>query len=149
MLSLSRWSPFEEMANFHREFDRTFARSGGRQAYDWTPAVEVTSGKEAWMITAALPGASPDDVHVDIDNQVLTIKGERRAWDESAEAVETYVSELHYGSFERRFTIPDNVDGEKVSASFENGMLTLTLPVTEAAKPRKIEIMGASTKKVA
>lgn len=146
MLSLSRWNPIEEMASLHREFDRAFARSGVRQAYDWTPAVEVLSGKEGWTITAALPGVTPDDVSVDIDRHILTIKEERRAWDESGE---TYVSELNYGSFERRFTIPENVDTEKVGASFENGMLTLTLPVTEAAKPRSIEILGASKKKAA
>ena len=136
------------MASFHRDFDRALGRRGTQWGWDWAPAVEVTSGKEAWTITAALPGINPDDVHVDVDHNVLTIKGERRAMNESAEK---HLSEFSYGSFERSFTVPDNVDTEKVRANFENGMLTLTLPLTEATKPKRIEIPGTSSsrKKVA
>lgn len=146
MLNMSRWNPFEEMVSFHRDFDCGFGRRVSQCDWDWSPAVEVTSGKEDWTITVALPGINPEDVQVSLDHNVLTIKGERRA-----ENAEKHLSEFSYGSFERRFTVPDNVDTERVSGKFENGMLTLTLPLTEATKPKQIKIASSSnsTKKAA
>ena len=94
----------------------------------------------------ALPGIDPKDVHVDLHQNVLTITGERTLNEEKSEQ---HVSEIGYGRFERSFTLPDNVASEKVNAHFENGMLELTLPVSEAAKPRRIEIGETSSKKVA
>ena len=139
MLSLSRWNPFEEMSSFHRDLDRAFGWSDGstRRNWSWLPAAEVTSGSEGWTIRMALPGIAPKDVNVELDHHVLTISGERAV---SADETKKHVSELGYGRFSRSFTLPETVDTAKVSAKFENGMLELTLPVTEATKPRRIEI---------
>ena len=152
MLSLSRWNPFEELTNLHREMDRVFGRSwdevpAGR-SWSWVPASEVASDEQGWKVQMALPGIDPKDVHVDLNNNVLTVTGERTMKGEKAEQ---HLSEIGYGRFERSFTLPENVDLTNVGAHFENGMLELTLPVTEAAKPRRIEITGGKTipKKVA
>ena len=139
MLSLTRWNPFEEMSDFHHDIDRAFGWSVAppRRGLSWLPAAEVTSGSEGWTIRMALPGIDQKDVSVDLDHSVLTVSGERTVPEEKAKR---HVSELGYGRFTRSFTLPDTVDVQKVAAKFENGMLELTLPVTEATKPRRIEI---------
>ena len=112
------------------------------------PATEVTSTAQGWKVQMALPGIDPKDVHVDLNNNVVSITGERTT---KGEKSEQHLSEIGYGRFERSFTLPENVDLTKVGASFENGMLEVTLPVTEAAKPRRIEVTDGKTtpKKVA
>ena len=141
MLSLTRWNPFEDLNGLHREMDRVFGRSYGdnpkTDGWSWVPATEVTSDKEGWKVKMALPGIEPKNVHVDLHGNLLTVKGERTIKEENAEK---HISEIGYGSFERSFTLPDEVDAEKVHATFDNGMLMLTLPVAEQTKPRKIEI---------
>ena len=145
MLSVTRWNPFEELTSLHREMDRVFGWSWAEYPSDrgwcWVPATEVTSGKEGWKVRMALPGIDPKHVHVDLTGNLLTIKGERTVKEES---VERHMSEIGYGSFERRFTLPDNVDVDKVHATSDKGMLELTLPVAEATKPRRIEIEGGA-----
>ena len=155
MLSLTRWNPFEELTSVHGEMDRVFGRSWGEypegERRPWVPATEVTSGKDGWKVRIALSGIDPKGVHVDLNADVLTVKGERTVKKEEGEE---HISEIGYGRFERSFTLRDNVDVEKVSATFEHGMLELVLPMAEAAKPRRIEISGVqatptSGKKVA
>ena len=139
MLSRDRWYPFEEMSNFHRDINRAFGWSGApiKSGQSWLPAAEVTSGSEGWTIRMGLPGIDPKDVSVDLDHNVLTISGERTTPEGEDKK---HLSELGYGRFTRSFTLPDTVDTEKVAAKFEHGMLALTLPVTEATKPRRIKI---------
>ena len=141
MLSRDRWYPFEEMSDFHRDINRAFGWSGAplKSGQSWLPAAEVTSGSEGWTIRMGLPGIDPKDVSVDLDHNVLTISGERTTPEGKDKK---HLSELGYGSFMRSFTLPDTVDTEKVAAKFEHGMLELTLPVTEATKPRRIKIVA-------
>ena len=151
MSSLTHWDPFEELtSSLHREMDRVFGRSWGeypaRKGWSWVPATEVTSGKGGWKVRMALPGIDPTDVHVDLSHNVLAITGERTV---KAERTEQQISEIGYGRFARSFTIPEHVAIEKVSAYFDNGMLELRLPVSEAAKPRRIDIGKTAPKKVA
>ena len=150
MLSVTRWNPFEELTSMHREMDRVFGRSWGeyaaRKGRSWVPAAEVTSETGGWKVRMALPGIDPADVHVDLNHNVLTITGERTV---KTEESEQQISEIGYGRFERSFTLPEHVATEKVSANFDNGMLELTLPVSEAAKPRRIEIGKTAPRKVA
>ena len=154
MLSVTRWNPFDELPSLHREMERMFGRSWGEfpaeRSWSWVPATEVTSDEQGWKVQMALPGIDPKDVHVDLNRNVLTITGER-TMKVKGEKSEQHLSEIGYGRFDRSFTLPENVDLTKVGANFENGMLELTLPVTEAAKPRRIEITGGKTipKKVA
>ena len=140
MLSMTRWNPFEELGTLHREMDRVFGRYVGEEPAagpGWTPATEVRTGDDGWRVRMALPGIDPSQVHVDLQGGSLTISGERTRTEENGPG---YASEIRYGRFERAFTLPAKIDAEKVSAHYENGMLELTLPLAEAAKPRRIEI---------
>jgi HSP20 family protein len=102
----------------------------------------VATDKHGWKVRMGLPGVESKDVHVELDHTTLTVSGERTVKEESADR---HLSEIGYGRFERRFTLPENVDSEKVSARFENGMLELTLPVAEVVQNRRrIEIAGAN-----
>lgn len=145
MLSMTRWNPFEELGTLHRDMDRVFGRYIGSDEPTsgpaWTPATEVRTGDDGWKVRMALPGIDPSDVHVDLHGGSLTISGERTRTEKDAGG---YASEIHYGRFERAFTLPAKVDAEKVSAHYENGMLELTLPLAETARPRRIAI-GTTT----
>ena len=141
MLSMTRWHPFEELGTLHREMDRVFGRYIGSDEPTagpaWTPATEVRTGDDGWTVRMALPGIEPNQVHVDLHGGSLTISGERTRAETDGDG---YASEIRYGRFERAFTLPAKVDAEKVSAHYENGMLELTLPLAETAKPRRIAI---------
>ena len=142
MLSMTRWNPFEELTTLHREMDRVFGRyvsdeQAGRPATAWIPATEINRGDEGWKVRIALPGIDPEDVNIDLDGNNLTITGERTRAESGGEG---HASEFHYGRFERAFTLPANVDSEKVGAAYEHGVLELTLPLAETARPRRIAI---------
>jgi HSP20 family protein len=151
---LTRWSPFDELTDLHREVDRLFGRTRGegptQDGRAWMPATEVTSSKEGWQLRIALPGIEPEHVNVNLHGNTLTVKGERS---ETKQDQELHVSEIRYGRFERTFALPTKVESEKVTATFENGMLELQLPLAETSKPRRIEIggggKGIDVKKVA
>ncbi len=139
---LTRWSPFEELSGLHREMDRLFERAfrdsqAATQSPDaFAPAIEVTSEKDGWNVRLALPGVDPKDVHIEVAGNTLTVKGERRHEDRN----EPYMTEITYGRFERTLQLPESIDGEKVAATYRNGLLDLRLPLRESVKPRKIEI---------
>ena len=153
MLSLTRWHPFDEMSNLHRAVDRAFGRTHDAwpetHNSSWLPATEATSGSDGWTLRMGLPGIDPKDVHVELQGKVLTVSGERTVTDEETDR---HLSEIGYGRFERRFTVPSDVANDKVTATFEHGMLQLKLPAAEETKSRRIEIAGSATngsKKVA
>ncbi len=144
MLSMTRWNPFEDLGALHREMDRAFGRYVGEEPAArtaWTPATEVRSGEDGWSVRMALPGIDPSQVHVDLHGGSLTISGERTRTEPNGHG---YASEIHYGRFGRSFSLPAKVDAEKVSARYDNGMLELTLPLAETARPRRIAIGTAA-----
>lgn len=141
MLSMTRWNPFEELTGLHREMDRVFGRyvgdeRAGTPASAWVPATEIDRDDDGWKIRVALPGVDPKNVSVDLNGNNLTVTGERKR----AGADGRGHSEFHYGRFERAFTLPAHVDAEKVRADYAHGVLELTLPLAETAKPRRIAI---------
>jgi len=105
----------------------------------WLPSVDVFEDKESLKIVAELPGLKPEDVKITLENSTLTLRGEKKqVAEEKTERVHRY--ERSYGSFERSFSLPNTVDTDKVAASFENGVLTITLPKAEKAKPREVSV---------
>jgi len=105
----------------------------------WMPAVDVLEEKDAVRITAELPGVNPEDVQISVENHVLTISGHKRqAAEDKTERVHRY--ERTWGAFERSFTMPDTVDTENIRATYEHGVLTISLPKAERAKPRQIQV---------
>ena len=134
----------EVYSNLHRlsrMMDEVLGRgwNGGTEASAWTPTVDVFEDKENLKIVMELPGVKPDDVKISLENQVLTIQGEKKqVAEESSERWHRY--ERSYGSFERMFTLPSSVDAERIQAKVDNGLLTVTLPKAERARPKQIDI---------
>jgi HSP20 family protein len=109
----------------------------------WAPPVDVFEQPDAIRIVAEVPGVKPEDVKISLENNVLTIHGtKQQVAEERAERVHRY--ERTYGAFERRFTLPATVDANGIKASYEHGVLTVTLPKVEQAKPRQIAVQVAA-----
>ncbi len=111
----------------------------------WVPPVDVLEDQDGVRIVAELPGVRPEDVKISLQNNVLTVRGEKRQIaEEKTDHVHRY--ERYYGAFERSFTVPSTVDAEHIKASYELGVLTVRLPKLERAKPRQIEVKVESSK---
>ncbi len=145
---LIRWSPETDLfrSRFGRLFDESFndflSPLGGTRVsstLDWMPAVDIKETDEALTIFAEIPGLTKDNVSITMENSVLTISGERK-FEKDVEKENFHRIERTYGSFSRSFSLPTNVATEKADASFKDGVLTVTLPKTDEAKPRKIAI---------
>ncbi|HEU4699985.1 MAG TPA: Hsp20/alpha crystallin family protein [Gemmatimonadales bacterium] len=105
----------------------------------WVPATDVFEDRNGIKIVAELPGVRPEDVKLSLENNMLTIRGEKRQQaEENTERVHRY--ERSYGTFERTFALPNTVDAEGIEAHFDDGLLTITLPKAERARPREIQV---------
>ena len=105
----------------------------------WLPACDVFEDKDAVKIVAEVPGVTPEDVKISLENNVLTIRGEKKQQaEESSERVHRY--ERTYGAFERAFSLPASVDAERIAATYAHGILTVTIPKAERARPREIPV---------
>ncbi len=144
-MSITKYDPFRELRSLQDEMNRlflsNFTRGDDRELARgaWTPSVDIFENKDNLVIEAELPGMKPSDVNVSIENNVLTLHGERR-FEKKDEGDNFHRVERSYGSFTRSFTLPPTVSSENVNAEFENGVLKLTLAKREEAKPRRIEI---------
>lgn len=142
---LEMWDPFREMRalqdRFNRLLEAPFGRRGEEltQADGWYPPVDIHEDAENIYLKAEVPGMKKEDISITLNNNVLTLKGEKKQEKETKE--ENYHRvERYYGSFVRSFTLPGGVDSVKVSAAYRDGVLTLTLPKKEESKPKKIEV---------
>ncbi|HYA17123.1 MAG TPA: Hsp20/alpha crystallin family protein [Bryobacteraceae bacterium] len=115
-----------------------------RTGRPWSPAVDIVETQDALLVKADLPDVKLEDIEVRVENQTLTMSGKRRF--EKEEKVKGYHRiERSYGDFVRSFTIPQTVDTDKVSADYKNGVLTISLPKKEAAKPRQVRVAVTSS----
>jgi HSP20 family protein len=115
------------------------SQESGALTSSWIPACDVFEDKDAVKIVAEVPGVQPEDVKISLENNLLTIRGEKRQQaEENNERVHRY--ERTYGSFERAFSLPTTVDPEKIVANYANGVLTVTIPKAERARPREIPV---------
>ncbi|MBN2208426.1 MAG: Hsp20/alpha crystallin family protein [Candidatus Coatesbacteria bacterium] len=145
-MALVRWEPLRDLMGFqermNRLFDDVYSRRGELspiQKGDWSPAVDVFETKDAVELRAELPGMSASDVDISLENDVLTLSGERTMSKEVKE--ENYHRvERSYGSFTRSFALPMRIHKEKIKATFKDGVLHVTLPKAEEAKPKQIKI---------
>ena len=146
-MALARWTPMGNLQSFQEEMNRMFNEffrggTGGEQGWAggaWTPPVDIYETDDALVLTAMLPGVSKDDVSIEVHNNTLLLRGERKP--ASAAADERYYRrECVYGPFQRSFVLPATVDQNQVQATYHDGILELRLPKVEAAKPRRIAI---------
>ena len=150
---LEPWRPFGELEPWPGLFDEwpfggRLSRLANVLSRDWPssraerpllPAIDVSDDDQRYTITAELPGAKKDDVHVEIHEGMLTIRGEKRSEREEKSERRRYV-ERSYGSFSRSFRLPPDADADRLEAKFADGVLMVTLPKVEAAKPKVIAI---------
>lgn len=145
---LIRWSPETDL--LRGRMDRLFNEMisdfwGGRGTAEnvaarvWAPPVDVRETDDALLITAELPGMTKDDVDITLENNVLTLSGERK-FEKDVKGETWHRVERSYGAFSRSFTLPATVRTERVEATFTDGILNISLPKVEESKPRKIEI---------
>ncbi|MDX5328264.1 MAG: Hsp20/alpha crystallin family protein [Marinobacter sp.] len=148
MSNLTRWNPISEFEDMMNRYNRMFglARTNGEREgkdlfsrSDWAPAVDIKETADAFTVEAELPGMNKDDVKVTVHDGVLTIQGERKSEEETKDK-KLHRIERFYGSFMRRFTLPDNVDENSVKANFKDGLLTLSIQKAEPKEPKAIEV---------
>jgi HSP20 family protein len=148
-MAIVRWEPFRDLVGLqdrmNRLFDEAF-RGAGRPLEDdwslggnWAPAVDIYEQEGSIVLKAELPGVDPKDVDIRLENNVLTLLGERKI-DQEVKRENYHRVERAYGSFTRSFTLPTVVDQEKIKAAFKDGVLQVTLPKKEEARPRQISI---------
>ena len=148
-MALARWTPMGNLQSFqdemNRVFDQFFRGGTGEEAgwglRTWIPPVDMYETDDALILKAELPGVSKDDVHVEVHQNTLILRGERKP--EAQVKEDSYHRvERAYGSFQRSFVLPTLVDQEHVQATYHDGVLELRLPKSEAAKPKRIAIQG-------
>lgn len=146
-MNLMRWDPYREVATLQDRLSRAFGgyAHGGRERDDelslaaWAPPVDIAEEKDRILITAELPGFKENEIDIQTENGMLTLRGERR-FEKEAEGKNYHRVERSYGQFVRTFSLPNNVDRERIKATFRDGLLEIDLPKREDAKPRSIKI---------
>lgn len=136
---VANWNPFRDL---EMRLNRAFAGLPADPEWNvgnWLPAIDIHEDEDKYTVTADLPGLQKEDISLSVMDNILTIKGERKKERESTDKGYHRI-ERAYGTFQRAFQIPGGVDGAKVEAKFEHGVLTVSLPKPEAAKPRNIEV---------
>ena len=145
MTQMTRYTPNNTLRDLQREvddiFDRFFDRGSDDQSSSavWSPRTDLMETDDSYGLRLDLPGMTKDDITINLQNNTLTVRGERTSEQTSEE--EEYVRvERAFGTFHRTFTLPDAVDAESIEASYEDGVLTITVPKTEESTRRQIEI---------
>ena len=148
MTTMLRWSPTRQF-HYHHDLDALWpgfvngaTDEVAQRAPTWLPAAEGRIDDGAYVIQLAMPGVDPKDVQVSWMNNVLTVKGERKA-DHDTTGKDYFVRELAYGEFQRTFELPDGVDVARVEAKYANGMLEVKVPAPHVATPKMIEVKAA------
>ena len=145
-MAIVRWEPFRDAMTSQREFDRLFKEAftpffgeGELSTRTWAPPVDIYETADSIVLKAELPGVDPKDVEVKVEDNSLFLKGERR-FEKEVKNENYHRVERSYGSFARSFSLPNSIEAEKVKAEYKDGLLTLTLPKREEAKPKTIKI---------
>ena len=146
-MKLVRWEPFGRdfmtLANrFNRAFEQHLGDDDRESVSLWRPAVDIFEEKDNVVIKAELPGMNKDDIDLRVENNVLTLTGQRKREKEVTEDG-YFRSERAYGTFSRSFTLPTTVDVSKIEASYKDGVLSVNLPKAEEAKPKQIDVKVA------
>jgi HSP20 family protein len=142
-MALVKWGPFEGLTSLRREMDQLFENFFERghlgTAGVFEPAVEVVDNKEHVTVKAQVPGISKDNLHVDIAENALTLRGEMKD-EENTDGKQYYRQEFHYGAFTRTIPLPPGLHADQATAELKDGVLTITIPKAEQAKPKEIPI---------
>jgi len=151
-MTIVRWEPLREFSTLQNEMNRLFntvfdapsAGNGGSTLRRWMPAMDLVETADHFVLRADLPGLAEDDVKIEFEDGTLTVSGERKS-EHEAKGEGYYRVERAFGSFSRSLTLPQGIDPEAVTASFDRGVLEISIPKPEEKKPRRIEIGGQKT----
>jgi HSP20 family protein len=146
-MTISRWEPFKDLMTLREAMDRLFEDSFVRPGTRWTPAegvrlslpLDVYATDEEIVVSAAIPGVEPDDVEITIEGNNLSIKGNVSG---PLDNVDYVLQERSYGTFSRNLRLNIPVDTDKAEATFDKGVLTLTIPKKDAVKPRTVKVLS-------
>lgn len=150
-MSIIRWNPARELLNMEREFNRLFNSFGKRlgigesdflDEYEnavWMPLTDIKEDKDNYYVMLDLPGVSKDDVKVSYSNGQLSVSGERKQEKEARDSKFQRVERV-FGRYYRSFTLPQKIKEDKIEAEFKDGQLNITVPKSEEAKPKELEI---------
>ena len=147
-MNLVKWDPFRDLEGLHTRLNRLFGESPAQAAdgegllATWAPPVDIQETEHEYVVKADLPDMKKDDVKVELNDGVLTVKGERKQ-EKEEKGKQFHRIERAYGEFVRRFVLPTEVDAPKVAADFKDGVLTVHLPKTAASNPKAIEVKVA------
>lgn len=150
-MSNVRYDPFRDLRTLQQEVNRLFTGTAAHSFDDegiargsWNPSVDIYENKDQIVLEAELPGMSREDFDLSVENNVITLRGERR-FEKQQETDNYHRVERSYGSFTRSFTLPNTVTAEGASADYRNGVLRVTLPKREDTKARRIEVREDGT----
>ena len=144
MFEVTPWRPLRELSNLRREMEDFWGNLAGEREFlpmrgEWIPSVDVSETKDALVVKAEIPGMESKDIDISLSGDLLTIKGEKKQ--KTEEKKENYHRiETRYGAFSRTIRVPVSVDSNKIEASYEKGILKITLPKKEEIKAKQIEI---------
>ncbi|HLG43707.1 MAG TPA: Hsp20/alpha crystallin family protein [Nitrospirales bacterium] len=148
MNALTRWDPYKELDDLQNRLAMVFGRApvrkdGGKEeamtVAEWAPLVDIVEEDKEYLIKAELPEVKKEDVKVTVQDEVLTVTGERK-FEKEEKGRKYHRIERAYGSFTRSFTLPEDADSERVAAEFKDGVLKVHLPKSEKAKPKSVEV---------
>ena len=149
-MNIVRWDPYRELTSFADRFNRTFGAPVSRERDEemslgaWMPPVDISEDQDKIRLTTELPGVREDQVTIQMEGGVLTLRGERKFEDEK-QGRNFHRVERSYGQFVRSFTLPNDVDREKIRATFSDGILEIEIPKREDARPRQIKISAGNS----
>ena len=146
-MALVRWEPVRELSSLQSEMNRVFntffdtpaaGAGNGGGVRRWVPSMDLVETDDHFVLRADLPGLAEGDVAIELEDNVLTISGERKSEHEEKEGF--YRMERSFGQFRRSLTLPDGIDAQKIAATFDKGVLEVRIPKPEARKPRRVAI---------
>lgn len=135
-MAIVRWDPFREMTEFNRVFNRML----GSRGEGFMPTIDLVDKGDEFLVQCDLPGVDPNDIEVDVDDNVLSIKGRRERTYKVGDGARFQRIEREYGEFQRSIALPQDIDTERISAQCGNGVLEVHLPKSEQKQPRRIEV---------
>lgn len=152
-MAIIRWDPFRDLTTLrdrmNRLFEEAFTGRGEEKelvSSTWSPSVDIRETDKELILTAELPGVEEKDIDIEVEDNILTIKGKREIEKETKEE-EYHRIERSYGSFYRSFTLPAYVQQEKIKAEHEDGLLRITMPKKSELKPKKVKVLKSKKSK--
>jgi HSP20 family protein len=155
MATITRWDPFRDLLAIQDEMNSLVGRAfgergqgeGGPRQRAWSPVLDISESKDAYNVVVELPGISPDQIDISLEDGLLTVSGEREFTQETSEQ-QFHRVERNYGSFRRSITLPSQVDADGIEAGYDHGLLTVRVPKAPEAKPRRIEVRSGGHRPV-